>query len=51
MVEVKDEKFTAGTHGNAGPPDTAEFVAELILKAVITGEPEIYARDWMQHQK
>jgi short-subunit dehydrogenase len=33
--------------GSMKPPDTAEYVAELILKAVESGESEIYAHDWM----
>ena len=34
---------------NIPPPDTAEYVAEKVLQAIKTGEKEIFAHDWMQH--
>jgi len=30
------------------PADTSEFVAELIMDVIKTGEPEIFAHDWMK---
>jgi len=30
------------------PPDTAEFVAGLIVRGIESGEAEIYAHDWMK---
>ena len=30
------------------PPDTAEFVAHKILEGIESGEPEIFAHDWMK---
>lgn len=30
------------------PPDTAEYAAQKILKGVESGEPEIFAHDWMK---
>lgn len=30
------------------PPDTAEYIAQKILEGIETGEPEIYAHDWMK---
>ncbi len=42
--ETADE-YVAGR----APADTSEYVAELILDAIKTGEPEIFAHDWMKH--
>ncbi len=33
---------------NVPPPDSAEFVAEKILQAIISGEKEVFAHDWMK---
>ena len=37
------DEFVAGR----APADTSEYVAELILKVIETGEAEIFAHDWM----
>jgi short-subunit dehydrogenase len=31
------------------PADTSEYVAELIVEAIETGEPETFAHDWMKN--
>jgi hypothetical protein len=31
------------------PADTSEYVAELIMDVIKTGEPEIFAHDWMKN--
>lgn len=46
-----NEQFIPSAHGRAEPPDTPEYVAELILKAVKSGEAELYARDWAQGRR
>lgn len=38
------EEFVAGR----APADTSEYVAELIKTAIISGEAEIFAHDWMK---
>jgi short-subunit dehydrogenase len=40
-----DEYVAAGR----APADTCEYVAELILEAIGTGEPELFAHDWMKN--
>ena len=42
---------TADDYVAAGraPADTCEYVAELILEAITTGEPEVFAHDWMKN--
>ena len=39
-----DDEYVAGR----APADTSEFVAELIMDVIKTGEPEIFAHDWMK---
>lgn len=34
--------------GPPSPPDTADYVAQKILKGIETGEAEIFAHDWMK---
>mgnify|MGYP006266908805 CR=1 FL=1 len=34
--------------GPPSPPDTAEYVAQKILRGIETGEAEIFAHDWMK---
>jgi short-subunit dehydrogenase len=41
--ETVDE-YVAGR----APADTSEYVAELIMDVIKTGEPEIFAHDWMK---
>jgi short-subunit dehydrogenase len=36
--------------GNRIPPDTAEYMAQKILEAIESGDPEIFAHDWMNKQ-
>lgn len=36
--------------GNRIPPDTAEFMAQKILEAIESGDPEVFAHDWMGKQ-
>lgn len=43
ILKTADE-FVAGR----APADTSEYVAELILKAIVTGDSEIFAHDWMR---
>ena len=38
------DEYVAGR----APADTSEFVAELIVDVIKTGEPEIFAHDWMK---
>jgi len=38
------DEYVAGR----APADTSEFVAELIMDVIKTGEPEIFAHDWMK---
>jgi len=42
-LETADE-YVAGR----APADTSEYVAELIMEAIETGESEIFAHDWMK---
>lgn len=44
-AEAKQEEEEGGAPFN---PDTAEHVAEKILQAIETEQPEVYAHDWMQ---
>lgn len=39
-----EEEFVAGR----APADTSEFVAELIRTAILGGEAEVFAHDWMK---
>jgi len=43
-IETADE-YVVGR----APADTAEYVAELIMEAITTGESEIFAHEWMKH--
>jgi len=36
--------------GNRVPPDTAEYIAQKILEAIESGDPEVFAHDWMGKQ-
>ena len=38
------DEYVAGR----APADTSEYVAELIMEVIKTGEPEIFAHDWMK---
>jgi len=38
------DEYVAGR----APADTSEYVAELIMEVIKTGEPEIFAHDWMR---
>jgi short-subunit dehydrogenase len=46
------DTYTSEGSANPGyePPkaDTAEFVAKKIVNCIMTGEPEVYAHDWMK---
>jgi short-subunit dehydrogenase len=44
--EPKPETADEYVAGRA-PADTSEYVAQLILDVIKTGEPEIFAHDWM----
>ena len=45
--EPKPETADEYVAGRA-PADTSEYVAELIMDVIKTGEPEIFAHDWMK---
>jgi short-subunit dehydrogenase len=51
MVSVGPKPETADEYLAAGraSADTSEYVAELILDVIKTGEPEIFAHDWMKN--
>ena len=44
-LESADEYVVAGR----APADSCEYVAALILEAITTGEPELFAHDWMKN--
>jgi short-subunit dehydrogenase len=44
--ELKPKTADEYVAGRA-PADTSEYVAELIMDVIMTGEPEIFAHDWM----
>jgi short-subunit dehydrogenase len=49
MVTSQPKSETADDYvAGRAPADTSEFVAQLILDVIKTGEPEIFAHDWMQ---
>ena len=31
------------------PPDTAEYAAQKIIEGIESGEPEIYAHEWLEN--
>ena len=43
-IEAAEEYVAPGR----APADTSEYVAELIVKAIRTGEAEVFAHDWMR---
>jgi len=48
---IKDFGEIVQPEENGGPfhpPDTAEYVAEKVLEAIESGEPEIFCHDWMK---
>lgn len=45
----EEEPWVEDGEGPFFPPDTAEFVAEKILEGIESGEPEIFAHDWMKN--
>jgi short-subunit dehydrogenase len=50
------DKSIKETHGEAKsggpkPPDSAEFIANVIVEGIKSGEAEIYAHDWMKNMK
>ena len=49
MVTVEPKPETADDYAaGRAPADTSEYVAELIADIIKTGEPEIFAHDWMR---
>ncbi|MGA2910292.1 MAG: SDR family oxidoreductase [Candidatus Microgenomates bacterium] len=52
-IRDKSIKETPGEAeaGGPQPPDSAEFVANVIVEGIKSGEAEIYAHDWMKNMK
>jgi len=48
MVGAADFVETPAEDSGFRPPDTPEHVAERILEGIGSGEPEIFAHDWMK---
>jgi len=48
MVDAADFVETPAEDSGFRPPDTPEHVAERILEGIRSGEPEIFAHDWMK---
>jgi len=49
LVSCEPARRTADDYVVGRPPaDTSEYVADLIMDAIKTGEPEIFAHDWMK---
>jgi len=43
-----DTQYEEGGDSALRPPDSAEFMAERVLEAVTTGQPEQFAHEWMK---
>ena len=52
-IRDKSIKETPGEAENGGPqpPDSPEFVANIIVEGIKSGETEIYPHDWMKNMK
>jgi short-subunit dehydrogenase len=52
-IRDKSIKETPGEAESGGPqpPDSPEFVANIIVDGIKSGEAEIYAHDWMKNMK
>ena len=48
MVDAADFVETPAEDSDFRPPDTPEHVAQRILEGIRSGEPEIFAHDWMK---
>ena len=48
MVDAADFVETPAEGSGFRPPDTPEHVAQRILEGIRSGEPEIFAHDWMK---
>lgn len=50
LISCEARPRTADDFVTGRPPaDTSEYVAELIMDVIRTGEPEIFAHDWMKN--
>lgn len=49
MISSEPKSETADEYvAGRAPADTSEYVAELIMDVIKTGDPEIFAHDWMK---
>lgn len=48
IKDVKEEEWSGDGNGSLRPPDSADYIAEKIIKGIESGEASIYAHEWMK---
>lgn len=48
IKDVKEEEWLGEGNGSLRPPDSADYIADKIIKGIETGETSIYAHEWMK---